>query len=552
MRKLLCIILLLVMAVTALTACGAKPQPSSDSQESTTDAQQTSTTEAPADPKAPITFTMFNNDISFGQPVWEKEIIAQEITKKTGVTVDITLPLSDDGQKINLMLASGEKLTDFIYAQDPRSLVVKKLIEGKFVNSLDELMEKHAPDFAKSAWIVKNRPYFEQADGKIYFLAGLGLDMSRYGDGVEMPHYAGIGRREDIWEELGMMPMTTPDELEAFLLKVKETHKEITHPLLLTYPNNYSIAWNGVLTNYYAFGGKGNYYQDGATKYFIRDPKFLESVMFLNRLYSKGLINISTFTDNVDAQNSRVAEAKVAVYMGGIYKGSSNEAQAKKVVPTLKYRVFDMPTKPGETFKVPGMEICGSGSKCLFITKDCKDPARAIKFFEWLASEEGQSIAAAGREGIDWKYTDYKGKKVIEPIGYFKENYYNSDVMSKEYGYNKYAWAGFNYASAQVSWGNALSDEEQLRRNEMRAKTAGDNSIYDGTAPAVGSEEGVALVKIEDLIKTYVPKIVLAKNTSEAEEAYRELISKADGFGLAKVEAAVDVKYKENVAKRGK
>lgn len=538
--------LAMLMAVTMLASCGQ------DAQESSSVASSPSVNaDGEVDTSTPIRFTMFNNDISFGKSDWDNEIIAQEITKQTNVSFDIDMPLSDDGQKINLMLAGGETLPDFIYIENGDSPVISKLIEGDYVYSLDELMEKYAPEMAEMPIITENRAYYEHTDGQIYFIPTLGQDMSKYGDGVEMTHYAGIGRREDIWEELGKPSMTTPEELEQFLLQVKETHPEITSPLLLTYPNNYDISWNGVLTNYYAFGGKGNWFQDDGTKYFIRDPKFEESLMFLNRLYREGLISISTFTDSVDMQVAKTAQAQIAVYLGGIYKGSSVESQAIQVVPTLKYRVFDMPTKEGETFEVPGSPVFGAGSKCIFITKDCKDPARAIKFLEWMVSDYGQAVCAAGREGVDWQYTELDGKTVIEPIGDFKENFYNADVMNQQYGYSKYTWGNMNYASCQVSWGMSLSDEEQLRRNEQRAKTMGDYTIYDGVEPAVDSDEGVAFVKIKDLVKTYVPKVVLAQSEEEAKDAYNELLSKADASGLEKVEAVVDANYQANVESRG-
>ena len=46
------------------------------------------------------------------------------------------------------------------------------------------------------------------------------------------------------------------------------------------------------------------------------------------------------------------------------------------------------------------------------ITKSCKDPVRAVRFLDWLCSDEAQILLNWGIEGVDYYY-DENGKRCI-------------------------------------------------------------------------------------------------------------------------------------------
>ena len=118
---------------------------------------------------AAITFTLYCGDYwasNYIDPSWT-DPLAQELTKRTGVTLKVTVPASDDDEgEMNKLIASGN-LPDLIFRTGGAS---KDTLEtGGYTKPLDDLIAKYAPNITKymsgsfPAW--RNR-----TDGKIYCL----------------------------------------------------------------------------------------------------------------------------------------------------------------------------------------------------------------------------------------------------------------------------------------------------------------------------------------------------------------------------------------------
>jgi putative aldouronate transport system substrate-binding protein len=90
-------------------------------------------------------------------------IIPQEITKRTGVTLDMTRAADD--KQLGLMIASGS-LPDLIYADD-ESGCMSRLADSKFSYDYDTLMAKYAPDWKPGEQLLQVSRAVS-ADGKLY------------------------------------------------------------------------------------------------------------------------------------------------------------------------------------------------------------------------------------------------------------------------------------------------------------------------------------------------------------------------------------------------
>ena len=93
-------------------------------------------TASTAGSKDPITFTFFTADATEDMPFTDP--VAQEITKRTGVTLQVDHPVAGDTQAIPLMMASGD-YSDLIYAKGE----LTKLIDADAIVPLDDLIEKY-------------------------------------------------------------------------------------------------------------------------------------------------------------------------------------------------------------------------------------------------------------------------------------------------------------------------------------------------------------------------------------------------------------------------
>ena len=128
---------------------------------------------------------MFFNATFFDAANWGKDIVSQTMMEKTGVNLTIETPAADDNQKLNLMLASGDKLPDIINV-DRMNDALAKMLQEKLIYSYDELAEKYAPKFLDLPFVKGNRKIWEQPDGKLYYFSGTCIDGSKLKEGKQL------------------------------------------------------------------------------------------------------------------------------------------------------------------------------------------------------------------------------------------------------------------------------------------------------------------------------------------------------------------------------
>ena len=72
------------------------------------------------------------------------------------------------------------------------------------------------------------------------------------------------------------------------------------------------------------------------------------------------------------------------------------------------------PITLNESLKFADFQSTGYlGGWGLAITKNCKDPERAMKFFDWMCTEEAQILTHWGIKDVH--YTIENGKRVLKP-----------------------------------------------------------------------------------------------------------------------------------------
>jgi putative aldouronate transport system substrate-binding protein len=298
---------------------------------------------------------------------------------------------------------------------------------------------------------------------------------------------------------------------------------------------------------YFTFGGEGFNWNDGSDnlKFCWRDPRYLDALLYVNKLYREGLINIADFTDTQDQMDVNLRSEKVFCSVGPV--GNSLEAgpELAKINPKMKYTAIDPILAPGvKEYKYPAW--FGLGWMCPTITKDCKDPEVAMKFIEYTCTYEQQAMSYAGREGIDWKWGGSDGKSIVL-IGQAKKDYDASyDAWSLKYGTRReYSFNGNQYFRDCLTWGNAIGNPERMKVIELNAKVNVDFMKYSWCFPDNGSEEKLISERVRLEIKAYAGRIMMAKSESEARSLHAEFIKKADDMGYSKTEKMATDKYKQ-------
>ncbi|KHF36258.1 hypothetical protein CM49_01571 [Paenibacillus sp. P1XP2] len=202
------------------------------------------------------------------------------------------------------------------------------------------------------------------------------------------------------------------------------------------------------------------------------------------------------------------------------------------------------------------------------ISKDCKDPVRAIKFLDYLASDEGQVLLNWGIEGKHYKVEN--GKRVIpKEISDRKVN--DATNFTKETGIGLYNTLGVHYGDGvKDPSGNYYTTNfpEQIQNsyNEVEKKTLAAYNVKSwrelfpkeeefkvrpwGAAWNIaipGDSEIVVLDnKLKDITWKRIPEAILAKpaDFDKVWDAYMKDLEKA---GVEKAETLREELVKQRV-----
>jgi len=573
-RKLLCLLLALLMLVSITTGCQSQVVPSeSESESSVVESSKTEEsesveekpTQAPPsgipvifkedDPDlewtydtTPVTLSCFYNSMLGYEWQWGDDEVSQYIQERTGVTLEYEFAPDNDGNRLTLMLASGEQLPDFIFRLMGNSPIMTEIVQGGFALPINELMDEYAPKM----WDMLYESEIAQCtaeDGNIYNLP----TQYRTADVLLSDYDSGqngcFGVRMDIVKDLGETydSIKTTDQLIDFFQRFKEVWKtdypEILYPIVLSIPEYASGNLFGMFG--YCKLSNGIYY-DQATdelKYWYETPEGLESLKFFNQLYLDGMLLPESFA---------IQDVQVEIDAGSVLMfASGNSWQCN---PTLSV--------VGENVDGAYTGILGPISKSLdhtnvwpvsghvatarpnyVITKDCTNPERAIKFIEYGLTEEGSLAVTMGVYGKHFEvlYTE-DGVPYPAAIGNAAE--LSALGRAGELGIYAYdrLWYSFRSAYDVISEQAALvnaTDEKLVEYNKAKATWS---DVYEDDPPAhmaskvaVNANEDMNVIfnNIYTLSQTMLAQIIAADNEAEFNELYNKLLADTDNAGKA-------------------
>ncbi|BBI31506.1 type 2 periplasmic-binding domain-containing protein [Cohnella abietis] len=554
MRKIkqslsLVVCMLLVMSVLAACSSSNKEKDNSTPAPSTGTESASPTSEAsPGEVSTdPISFDMFVNfswySLSWADPA------AKSITSKTGVTLNITKPVSDDNQKMNIML-SNRQLPDFVLL-DKTDPALQRMIEGGLLYSLEELIDQYAPEM-RDVLPKEALANYKAADGKTYALVSF-IEGEQYVEAAKK-YNALVGSnqptwsiRQDYWEEIGKPDISNPDAYIAAMEQIKAKHKN-----KIGFYTNANNVPNAKHLNVSAIVGLGTANQFGvqplikegdALKSGLRSTEYQNVIKFLNKLSTKGILTKDSFIDTKDIFTQKINNGDAVSYAFTIGDGTKVPADNS----STSYAVM----APFDSYK---QVRDGSGWTAIAIPKTNKDPKRAIQFLSFLSSEEGHKLTKWGVEGDTYvdaaqgpHYHMVDGKATYLPA-YWADKQKDWNGVAEKNGLSEY------WLTANSTWWNGpewdATDKSFIEYNKM----FGDHISYDPTLVGLELEPtsklGIMEKKIIDLYASYYSKIIFAKDEAAALALYAEFIEKADKVGLAEIEQAWTDTYKAKMANR--
>ena len=509
-----------------------------------------------ANDTSPITFSFFGADAS---PNWNKmqDDVGKEITAQTGVTLDAEFDVGSGGgqTKIALMAASGQ-YPDIVFAKGE----LNKLVEAGAIMDLTDLIDKHAPNIKKVMNSNMNRMKYSNEDPAIYSIPTNG--------GVDQQAFDvtnGFQVQLRVLKELGYPEIRTVEDFESalkeYVAKHPTTNGQPTIPLtvnaddwkiMITVTNQGDITTGG--TN------DGEYHVDPETYEAIlhyKRPEEKDYFRWLNHMYNTGLLDKESFVQKEDQYKAKIASGRVLGLTSVEWEYQDAE-NALKSEGKDEYTYGHFPVTLNEQYKDHSLQSVGVDAYGISITTACKDPVRAIKFIDWLSSEEGQVLRSWGIEDKQYKVED--GKRTI-PDDILKQKVNDASSFTKQTGIGLYSIFGVQYGDGvkdstdnyyttnfpeQIIASYSSAEKEALKAynattwkdlfsgaDEFPVKEWG--ALYNMQSPTDG-DYPVIYQKTQDIVRKRIPEAIMAK-TADFDKIYDNFIDELNKAGAEKMES---------------
>jgi putative aldouronate transport system substrate-binding protein len=393
-------------------------------------------------------------------PTQMDQVIAEAESRMAEEGLNIKLnvvfvPWSDLGN-ISVQLAAGEEID---LAFDAPWLAVDQNVAQEFYIELSDLLEEYGPN------ILATRPEMwweaNSFDGGIYAIPLVGVT----GGGKQYLV------RKDIREALGFEPISSLDELEAFLYAVKEAYPDMI-PLAPgpDGPVNHFIRhdFDTSLRGVNAGDMRALYFRnnDGVVHNLFddRDPLFWSHVERVNQWLKDGLVP----PDMAPSGTYEIINGNIAVMPTNDFGYRLDQLQAvQQLGGDLEwFTLFDQSKKRVYDFKVGNM---------IAVPYTSRNPERAIMFLNWANQQANYDLLAYGFEGEN--YTPV-GEEAYEP---------NPDNLYRWY---PYAWVWNpvhdrqNAASAPgvIEWNLWAADAQNWEPDILLGSSLSDEAVLNEVA----------------------------------------------------------------------
>lgn len=521
---------------------------------------------APAMDTTPITFSFFGADAS---PNWNnmQDEVGKEITKKTGVTINAEYDVGSGGgqSRIQLMAASGE-VPDILFGKSE----IKYLVDAGELLDLTDLIDKYAPHIKKIFGDNMNRLKYSNDDQAIYSIpTNIGVD------GISFDATGGFEIQHRVLEELGYPEVKTVEDyekvLKEYVAKHPTTDGQPTIPLTLN-ADDWKIMITVTNPAFISTGAPddGEYYVDPTTynaQLHYKRPEEKEYFRWLNKMFNEGLLDKDTFVQKDDQYKAKIASGRVLGLISQEWEYQEAE-NALKSAGKNEYTYAHFPVTLSSEYKDHELQSAGVDGAGISISKNCKDPVRAIQFLDWLASDEGQVLTNWGIEGKQYT-VDADGKRTI-PADVLNKKVNDNSSFAKETGIGLYTAFAPHYGDGvKDSTGNyyttnfpeqivaSYSDAEKKSLAAYKATTWKDlfpsekdfpakewGALYNMAVPTDGDYQ-VIYQKTQDIIRKRIPEAILSKQ-ADFDKVYDSFIAELNKAGAEDMEA----QYTEMVKKR--
>lgn len=368
--------------------------------------------------------------------------VAKHIEQKLGITMDMTpINESDWTEKLNALIASND-LPDIFPINDVAKQL-PQLVKAGQILKLDDLVAKYGTNLnadPQNKAMLEVHKKMVSPDGNLYTI---GMNKGTYDAGTQP--LVGNFIRWDLYKKLGYPKLDNFDtdllNVLADMQKLEPTNKDGQKVYALGGWFAEGQGWTDwAFTNTLPFTEGKMYLAVDRTAYFdiaSNDPapqndltdkngQFWRTVKFYNKAYQMGILDPESFTQKTDQYLEKMNSGRYLYNAPGWLVNDANKYFEKIGMPDKGF--VALPALNTKTFNLVNMMPLGE--RTYAISKNAKNPERAMELLDYLSSYEGSSLVWNGLEGTNWKMEN--GKPV--PTDEFINSATNDNEFLKKTG----------------------------------------------------------------------------------------------------------------------
>ncbi len=379
------------------------------------------------------------------EDLWDNPV-AQKLTEATNVRLKVDYPVGGDEQRIALMIAE-QNFPDIIYAKGD----VASLVDAGALIDMTDLIEQYGPNIKKMYGDEFDKLKYSAEDPSIYQLSSYAMGDTILDD---------AGNAQIQWAVLKENDYKVPrtlDEFETMLKDYMAAHPTTEEGLPTIGLTLSASDWHWLIT----LGNPAGSIADGApdngqwlidedynAMYKFRSDAEREYFRWLNRMYHEGVLDHEFATQTHEDYIAKVSSGRVLALVDKEW--DYQDAERVLIADGKVDKTYaPLPLTIGDDVKCPTLMsqglVTGQG---VAITTACRYPEEAIRFLDYICSDEGQVLVNWGVEGINY-FVDENGMRyrTQEEI----------DLSKSDKDYSRKTGVGF-YAYPFPTYGRGVLD----------------------------------------------------------------------------------------------
>lgn len=509
-----------------------------------------------------IELTFYNAD---GEEDPWTDPVAQALTEKTGVKLKTEYPVSSDDQKVALMIAE-QNYPDLIYAKGDAG----SLIDAGALIDMTDLIEEYGPNIKKMYGEEFDKLKYSSDDPSIYQLSSYAMGGT---------YYKNSGTAQIQWAVLKENDYKVPESMEEFEKMLKDYIA--AHPTTADGMETIGITlstsdWHWMIT----MGNPAGYIAEGAPDngqwlvdenynaiFKFRSEKVREYFKWLNKMYNEGVLDHEFATQTHEDYIAKIATGRVLSLFDTDWDYGDGE-KILKADGKMDQTYCGIPLTMDAGTKAPSLMYQGlTTGQGIGITTACKDPVAAIKYLDFICSDEGQVLVNWGIEGVNYFLDDdghrYRTQEEIDECNNNKDYRKNTGVGFHNYPFPCYGdgikdSTGSTYTTTSREAIMAEYDEEQKAACEAwgvdllvdifpqtsEFETPKYSAIWAYTKPVEFDEIGN---KLDEVAWSALISCVIGSE-ADFDASYDKMLSDLESTGMSDAEAMLTEIIKERVS----